>query len=84
MRQAIRTKYLGPTNFRGARVKATCDAGSVTIPWDHAGNVEDNHRHAMAKLVRKLGREPSRWKGGGIGDGYVFVDDDTETTTEVR
>lgn len=31
MKQAIVTKFLGPTNYRGSRVKATCQAGSVTI-----------------------------------------------------
>lgn len=31
MRQAISTKYIGPTNYRSARVKASCEAGSVTV-----------------------------------------------------
>jgi hypothetical protein len=34
MRQAIVTRYLGATDYRGARVKATAYAGSVTLPWD--------------------------------------------------
>ena len=29
--QAIEMQYLGPTNFRGARIKATAQAGSITI-----------------------------------------------------
>jgi hypothetical protein len=55
MRQAIVTKYLGPTNFRGSRVKATCEADSITIPWDHAANVEKNHEIAAKALCVKLG-----------------------------
>ena len=53
-RHAIVTKYLGPTNTRGARVKATCDAGSVTVAWDYALNEEDNHNAAARALILKL------------------------------
>lgn len=53
--QAIQTKYLGPTNHRGARIKATCDSGSVTVSWDYSHNVEDNHRLAAEALSLKLG-----------------------------
>jgi hypothetical protein len=38
--QAITTKYIGPSNVRGSRVKATAAAGSVTLSWDHALNRE--------------------------------------------
>ncbi len=31
--QAIRTIFIGPTNTRGARIKATADAGSIIISW---------------------------------------------------
>lgn len=71
--QAVHTKYLCPTNFRGSRIKATCAAGSVTIgfPYDMLG--QSAHRVAAELLVKKL-----RWKGellGGClpnGD-YCFV-----------
>jgi hypothetical protein len=56
--QAIETKYLGPTNFRGARIKASAEAGSITIPWDHALNAEDNHKAAALAFVNKWG-----WSG---------------------
>jgi hypothetical protein len=48
--QAITTKYLAPTNARGARVKAISAAGSITIPWDHALNAVENH-YAAARLL---------------------------------
>ncbi len=36
IRQAIVTKYLGPTDHRGARVKATSYAATITVSWDDA------------------------------------------------
>ena len=55
MRQAIKTKFLGPTNYRGARVVAECDAKRIVIPWDHALDVEKNHVLAAKILAKKLG-----------------------------
>lgn len=72
--QAIRTKYLGATNSRGARVKAYAWAGSVTLPWDHAIDAEANHRNAAHKLANNLQWGASTWHSGGFEDGsYVFV-----------
>jgi hypothetical protein len=74
MYQAIETKYLGPTNVRGSRVKATAEAGSVTLTWDDALNSDANHIKAAQALAKKYG-----WKGtyhGGAvhgAGGYVFV-----------
>lgn len=74
MRQAIITKFIGPTNYRGARVKATAEAGSVTIPWDHAQNPEDNHITAAKFLMQKFGWDKhNEILGGGYKNGYVFV-----------
>lgn len=72
MRQAIITKYLGPTNTKGSRVKASCEAGSVTVAWDHELDVESNHRKAARQLQLKLNRNDSL-VGGGLKHGYVFV-----------
>ena len=74
MRQAIKSSYLGPTNSRGGRVRATCDAGSKTTPWDHALDAPENHARAVLALCEKLGWDPRYYLGGGIGDGYVWVD----------
>jgi len=54
MRQAILTKYLGPTNFRGSRIKATASAGSITVEYDNALSSEQNHRHAARMLQQKF------------------------------
>ena len=73
MYQAIQTKFLGPTNTRGARVKAIADAGSITVSWDHRLNIQDNHRAAAVALARKFGWGDD-WTGGGLpGSGYAFV-----------
>jgi len=60
--QAIQTRYLGPTNTRGSRIKAWCDAGSLTQSWDYAVNGDLNHVAAAAALQHKLG-----WVGGLYG-----------------
>ncbi len=81
MYQAITTKYLGPTNIRGARVKATASAGSVTLSWDHARNSEANHTIAAHTLASKLDWHGT-WHGGAPAEnigGYVFVLETTDT-----
>lgn len=75
--QAITTKYFGPGNVRGSRVKAECEAGSITVSWDHSLNVEENHRVAAEALATKLGWT-TEWYGnlvgGGMkGAGYCWV-----------
>lgn len=77
MRQAIVTKYLGPTDFRGSRVKASCQAGSMTVSWDDALGTDENHTTAAKALASKLGWHGT-WHGGGLPDGsgqcYVVAD----------
>jgi outer membrane phospholipase A len=53
--QTITTKYLCPTNVKGARTKATAEAGSVTLGWDHSQDARGNHIAACAALCAKLG-----------------------------
>lgn len=79
--QAIITKYLGPTNHRSSRVKATCDAKSMTVSWDHSLNSDENHDVAARMLAERLGwtgDHYGRLVGGGLprgmgGNCYVFV-----------
>ena len=75
MAQAIITKFIPCTNHRGSRVKAFCDAGNLTMNWDHALNVDENHERVAKALANKLGWE---WHhiGGSLSSsmgGYVFV-----------
>lgn len=55
MRQAIVTKYIGPTNFKGSRVKAKCEAGQLTMAWNPGLDSDENHTFAAEELARKLG-----------------------------
>lgn len=57
MNQSIITKKLAPTNTKGTRIKASCDAGNVTIGYDHSLNCDQNHRKAAKALCAKLGWE---------------------------
>lgn len=53
--QAIVTKYHGPSNTRGSRITAKCDAGSITIPYPHELSGSACHRKAAEALIAKLG-----------------------------
>jgi len=71
--RTIRTKYLGPTNDRGSRVKATTISGrSVTLQWRPEWNTYTNHRAAAIALCRKLEWDGT-WYLTDSNDGYLFV-----------
>ena len=55
--QAITVKYLSPTNTRGARLKASCDRGSIAIPYPHELNRTEAHTTALRALVLRFKRE---------------------------
>ena len=70
MPQAIITKYIGPTNTKPSRIKATTGGGySLTIPFQHNCNP---HMAAAKLLAQKMG-----WGGtmieGHTTEGSVFV-----------
>ena len=72
--QAIVTKYIGPTNYRGSRIKAKAAAGTVTLSWDSSLNSDRNHAKAAEALAAKHGWHGC-WYAGGMpeGSGNVFV-----------
>jgi hypothetical protein len=77
MRQAIVTKYLGPTDHHGSRVKARCEAGSLTLGWDYAHGPEENHKRCAEALQLQLGWGNRYFIGGalpGTAEGFCFVD----------
>jgi hypothetical protein len=75
--QAITTKFIGPSNVRGSRVKAVAAAGYVVLNWDPAMNSDDNHTAAAKALATKF-NWTGRWYGGSLPDGkgncYVCTD----------
>jgi hypothetical protein len=52
--QAIITKFIGPTNHRGARIKAIAAAGSVTVPYKYGTNTDGAHRVAAVAFCDKF------------------------------
>lgn len=87
--QAIKTAYLGPTNVRGSRIKATCGAGAVILNWEHSLNSERNHMAAAQALIQKLGwNDYGRWIPGWVEskqDSYcVWVCDSADVLALAR
>ena len=71
--QVITTKYLPPTNFKGSRIKASCEAGSVTVGFCHDGTVEDAHAKAAIALIAKLGWHGEYTCAGDRNGNYYFA-----------
>tara|TARA_B100000579_G_C22518705_1_gene705122 strand:+ start:101 stop:394 length:294 start_codon:yes stop_codon:yes gene_type:complete len=74
MFQAIETKYYGPTNHRGSRIRATAQCGKVWVSYDHGLNPQQNHAAAAKAFLLKWGWS-GQWAGGANAsqNGYVFV-----------
>jgi hypothetical protein len=77
--QAIVTKYLPATNFKGSRVKATCQAKSIIRHWDSSLNADKNHMAVAKELATMMGWNYGDWIGGcpPDGKGSVWVCADT-------
>ena len=79
--QAITAKYIGPTNFKGSRIKARCAAGSITLDYDDALNFNENALKACRVLINKLQWDLPLFKicQGTIYDGQeVFIIQEVE------
>jgi hypothetical protein len=61
--QAIITKYLPATNFKGARIKASCDRGSAIVPYPHELSGDACHVFAADYLVGKFMAEDAKRYG---------------------
>ena len=75
--QSIQTRYIGPTNSRGARIKAYSEGfpRGITVPYEHgAAGHTGAHRVAAESFIRATG-----WFGVWIegasadGRGSVYV-----------
>ena len=85
---AIHTKYIGPTDTRGSRIKAyTASWGShkgftVTIPYDHALDGVALHFEAVKALVAKHKLEwnldAMRYGDSADGRGFSFCFDSSK------
>lgn len=68
--QAIQTKYVGPTNYRGTRIIARADAGRIVHHYDYSLGDIGNHKAAAHALADKLGWGGT-WVGGNLPDGTM-------------
>jgi hypothetical protein len=71
------TKFLGPTDHRGSRVKATHlkTKESVTLPWIHELDSADNHARAARVLFNGMAKAGVAWRMLACsrdGGGYIF------------
>jgi hypothetical protein len=73
--KAIITKYLPPTNTKGARIKATAHKlPSITIPYPYDLSGEHVHRAAAEKLANTYWSNPVLIAGlMPDGTGYAFT-----------
>jgi len=70
---AVTTKYLGPTDNRGSRIKATFGSENLIIPYHSNLNPAEAHQEAAYALLNYLKITFSELKGGEIKDGYAFI-----------
>ena len=61
--QAIITKYIGPTNSRGARIKAECARGKIFFSYPYELSGEAVHRAAVYELVHRFTEEDAKQCG---------------------
>jgi hypothetical protein len=82
-RQAIRTRYAGPTNTRGSRIIVTDSRyfddprRRHTYDWDHARDVNENHAQAAQEFLDRY-HNATRYHGNKNvidGPGLCFDDD---------
>lgn len=73
IRQAIETKYIGPTGHRGARIRATTvGGGDLMHSWNYALGIEGNH-YAAAEALRVELDWSSIKAGSATAKGYAFA-----------
>lgn len=72
--QAIQVKYLGATNTKGARIKATCEGGSLTESRDYSlDSTEQAERLAYELANEKLNWNVKKLVGGTFNNVDYFV-----------
>ena len=69
----ITSKYLGPTERRGSRYKATIDRGEgfrhqTTVSYNHALEPEGNAVEAIKALIEKIGLNED-----GVWDSFIVA-----------
>lgn len=81
--RVITTRYIGPTNYRPGRIRATSTNGEkITVSWNHDIGMDENHTAAAVELSKRLDaqygetRSVSRIIRGNLPSknaGFVFM-----------
>ena len=72
IRQCIKTRYVGPTNTKPGRIKASAERGSIVVPWAAGLSVDENHHAACLALIAKF-RAEDGYANNGWGTGTEWV-----------
>lgn len=70
-RQAIFTKYYGPTDTKGSKIKAYCERGSVAVSYPDELSGEAVHAYAVEQLLAKFAKEDGNDKSWGTLANYA-------------
>jgi hypothetical protein len=84
--KCIQTKYLGPTEFFGSRIKSWVEGTDfkITIDYQYDMQIVDLHFLAAQELVKKynLDWNISTMVVGFMSEGYVFCFPDSTITVK--
>lgn len=75
LREAILTKILPATDYKGTRVKAKCPLGEITLSFSYTGNAKNEQLRAVNSLMHKLNLayNPYTIHSAETGEGYVHI-----------
>lgn len=51
----IRTRYQGPTDWKGSRITATTKGRRLSVPWRYELSTGENHQRAARLLAERIG-----------------------------
>ena len=73
--EAIFTKYLGPTDTLGSRIKAKALGKSITVSYDCSKSAFENHEQAVELFCKKFTSVYTckDFIAASFNKGYVFV-----------
>lgn len=75
LREAVFTKILPATNYKGTRVKAKCSVGEVTLGCSYTGDTKSEQLRAVHALMYKLNlhNNPYNIHSGETKEGYAHI-----------
>ena len=75
LREAVVTKILPATNFKGTRVKARCPLGEITLGFSYTVNARNEQLRAVKALMLKLNlaHNPYTIHSAETKEGYVHI-----------